>query len=417
MDQQIRPRKSFLRRFWWIFVVILLLAGGIIFYTMKYGSKHSSYDSGLPTCPADLSGILTARIMDQGVIKALTPLGNSNPPGHTFPVDHNYFDGLADGIKKNIYAPGNGKILEIQEEICFDANNNIMRQGVTITIGLCQGVEIVIASPGELAANLSAEIKKTSGSCKISNGKHENEKSIKACGYNLQKEVKAGDLIARTDGNDFPEVWALDHNKKLSADVDWERYDSKYYPYAMCMFDLYSGELKKEYYSLFGSFDSMVQKDNNDKTTSEKPTFTARTMAPLCGQTIQNIVGTVQGDWFGLPKGSDTFPGQNIGDLALIHDNLDPTIGKIVVAGNISNAGVVQFIPSNSGTINRDFSQVKADGQIYCYQDDPKVQLGGFKIEGKFLIQLADDHHLKIENQNGICSNNESFNNPITYER
>lgn len=418
VDNQTQPTKSFFKKYWWVFLIaIIIIATATLGILNKIGNKSTSFNSSLPSCPSDLSGLLTTRIMDKGVIKALIPLGNSNPPGHTFPVDHNYFEGDADGIKHNVYAPGNGIVLGANEETGFDANGNIMRQGITVTMGLCKGVEIVIASPGELAPKIKNNIKESEKSCKNSGGKHEGEKAITTCTNKLDYSVKAGDIIAITDGKDFPEVWALDNNKKLSADVDWERYDSNYYPYAFCLFDLYSGTLKEEYYKLFGRYEPARQKDDDGKSIQSGPIFTPRTIKPLCGQTIQNIVGTIQGDWFGLPKGSDSFPGNNIGDLALIHDNLDPTIGKIVVAGNVSTAGVVQFVPFNSGSINREFSQVKADNQLYCYQDDPNVQMGGFKITGKFLIQLLDDHHLKIENQSGSCQTGDAFKNPFTYER
>jgi hypothetical protein len=35
----------------------------------------------------------------------------------------------------------------------------------------------------------------------------------------------------------------------------------------------------------------------------------------------------------------------------------------------------------------------------------------------KFLIQLVDDTHIKIEKQSGACGANEKLNNPFTYER
>src|SRR3989339_1378349 len=44
-----------------------------------------------PKCPANLEGILTFPMIDPKYISAITPLGNINPPGHTSPVDHNYF--------------------------------------------------------------------------------------------------------------------------------------------------------------------------------------------------------------------------------------------------------------------------------------------------------------------------------------
>lgn len=44
-----------------------------------------------PTCPANLSGALTSYYFEPKYIKAIRPLGDINPPGHTSPVDHATF--------------------------------------------------------------------------------------------------------------------------------------------------------------------------------------------------------------------------------------------------------------------------------------------------------------------------------------
>jgi len=93
--------KSLFKRFWWILLILTLLTTLlVVFLVSNKGKKITEeikngwnpvYDSDLPQCPSDLSGLLTVSMIDIEYLASLTPLGNSNPPGHTFPVDHVYF--------------------------------------------------------------------------------------------------------------------------------------------------------------------------------------------------------------------------------------------------------------------------------------------------------------------------------------
>lgn len=424
MDTQ--PKKVFIKRFWWVGIIVIFMISIGIFFISKNNSKpisNSDAFSQLPACPSDLSGLFTARVMDKGVIEALTPLGASNPPGHTFPVDHIYFHGPTDGQPENVYAPGDGIISNISLWTAYDDSNTVIGNDVTLTIGLCHGVEVVMAIPGELSPDLKAVVQKVKNDCKSMPAKHEGESAVKSCSNTIEYPVTAGTLIARTSGNELPEVWALDHNMKTSSEVDWERYESPYYQYAFCFFDLYAGELKNEYYNLFGAKGDGVAiqqlKDQGLDTKQIDPKqleskFIPRTVEPRCGQVIQNITGTAQGDWFGFPKGSGAEFGESIGGLALIHDNINPLIGTIVAAGNFTEPGVLRFTPTHSGTINREFSEVKPDGNIYCYEN---IHPADHIVDNKILIQLIDDNHLKIEKQNGGCRNTESFYESYSYDR
>lgn len=55
----------------------------------------------------------TESILNEENLERITPLGQINPPGHTFPTDHIYF--LTIGLYPPVYAPSDGKILFIEE--------------------------------------------------------------------------------------------------------------------------------------------------------------------------------------------------------------------------------------------------------------------------------------------------------------
>ena len=385
----------------------------------KPADPNKPADPGKPTaqtgvasaCPADLSGLLTAPLMDPKYISGLIPLGNVNPPGHTSPVDHIYFDSAFTG-KIPLYAPADSAITRVIEQAAKDAAGKYNPNGFTITYTLCPGVHLDLASYTGVSDSLTAAMSKLQGNCvEIPQKPGHTDFGERQCSFDLDLPVKAGDemgwvqLQQTSQGPKFPfEVWASNDNVQTRTDVDWTYYLSydNYYPHAVCLFDLYSGSLKTSFYAKFGLYEN-----KNGKTT-----FTPRTVAPQCGQINQDVVGAVQGMWFAGPpdpKHNYEFEGKG---LAFIHYNIDPTRGEISVGGNITpNAGVVTFTPKHSGTVDREPSEVKADGLTYCYN------ASGWGLSGKILVQLTDEHHLQVEHQSGTCSAKETLKAAITYQR
>ena len=405
-----------------IFFFILLVAGVVIFLPKKSGVITDLKTTlSLPTCPANLQGLVTYPIMDKGVIRGLIPLGNSNPPGHTFPVDHIYFHGEPDGVERNVYAAGDGVISNVTMIKTYGLDGKLKSMGLTLTIDYCKGIQLVNAIEGEPSAIITNVIGAQQESCKLVAAKHEGESGIDFCGYSVSIPVKAADIVAITDGKTFPEIWALDKNKPLSKDVDWERYNSPYYQYAFCFFDMYPQDLKDYYYSLFGNYVDTTQaflKDiGNGKKIEVKSGLIPRTIPPLCGNVMQNVVGTAKGDWFGEGRDDDSETSYEK-DLALIEDNQDPTYQRVVIAGYVSEPSLLNFRVVHSGTINRDFAEVTADGKTYCYYlTNDTGNAGGWWNGGKIVLRLVDAHNLLIEKQEGSCTGQEQLRSPKKYDR
>lgn len=418
-------RPSFLKRYWKAEVLVLILVILTIIALLILNndapdeesidnnrelSKLESLD--IPYCPSDLTGLLTASYVDVNEIAALTPLGNSGPPGHTFPVDHVYYTSFylhGEIPKIEMYNPGDGIVTLVNAVTNYGQNNEIIGSSYAVTIALCKGVTVVAGGYTELLPEFINEVEKVQPDCKTGPAKHEGETAVKQCYYETRIPVEAGDQIGYTGGEDFPEVWAYDYRITPDPDVDWGRYGYYDYPFAFCMFDMYDGELKTQLFNKFGLYES-----GGDKLS--KARFTPRTIEPICGVVNQDVKGTAQGDWFaeGASDGSEgtigaEFSGQAI---SLIHSNFDPTQGRFSIGGTISDAMVVDFTPRNSGTINREFKEVTADGRIYCYPFE------NWATSGKILIQLIDDHNLKIEVQeDSTCGTQEIFINPYNFDR
>ena len=419
-------KDTFIRQLWYSGLALMTILGALLLLS-ACGNRAGSdtYQAGFPDCPSDLAGLLTSPIIDMDSLVVLTPLGNSAPPGHTFPVDHIYFnDGIHDSPPTGLYAPGSGTITQIIEEQGFDNSGNVMRSSVAIDIVLCKGVMITLGSEAVLTPEIREAINQAGpGQCKDSAGKHENENSIHTCSYRFHYSVTAGTKLGDISqgNNPNPEVWAFNYNATRRTDVDWTRYSNEKFTYTFCLFDLYSGDLKSEYYSKFGTYIdpamaiAAYKKGGKPVPPDLVTGFIPRTGEPICGSINQNVSGTVQGDWFGAEY-EKTFS-INSKDLALIHSNSDPTIGRFSIGGNfVPSPGIDEFIPLHSGTYNREFSEVTADGNVYCYDGTNSTLI--WQHQGtKILVQLMDAHHLKIESQSGTCGPNEKFVNPFDYDR
>ncbi len=104
--------------------------------------------------------------------------------------------------------------------------------------------------------------------------------------------------------------------------------------------------------------------------------------------------------------------------LGIAHDNRDPSIGVIAISGMLASHGAIDFTPQHSGLINREPSEVKADGQIYCYQSGSYDQVSSAPvISGRILLQLLSDGSLRAERQNLSCASSYFFSSPMTYKR
>jgi hypothetical protein len=388
---------------------------------MNVGSAMET--SALPECPATLSGLLTASMVDPSNLAGLIPLGNSNPPQHTVPVDHVYFTSpySFNGSCTNghvcmptipFYAPGDGTVVTVLEVATTYLDGSPDSTSYEIDFALCRGLLLRMAGITGLEPSLLTLVHQATPSCKSIAPKHTNEASTEFCYYMTSIIQKGGTQIGSTGGLEFPEVWAFNYNLAPDPAIDWSRYDYEDYAYAVCLFDLYDGELNNTLFSKFGRVTTAVDGG---------AAFVPRTAAPICGTARQTIVGTAQGDWFATAAGGWDNPNFGFGtaDLSLIHDNYDPTLGKFSIGGQIlvgvpGNLGVAMFTPQHSGTINREFSEILPGATIYCYQSDGGPPWGQ---SGKLLVSLTDAHHLRIENQTGSCGSSESFQSSFDYER
>ena len=135
-----------------------------------------------------------------------------------------------------------------------------------------------------------------------------------------------------------------------------------------------------------------------------------RTVAPVCGEVSQDEIGTAQGIW--VLKSADNLYPEDV-NIALVHDHVEPGYGLMSIGTSLSGSiyGYKQkFIPQGSGFTNREFSDVTADGNTYCYD---------LSMSGVVLVKMNSADELEMDYQaSASCTDNYSLSSAkVTYIR
>ena len=126
-----------------------------------------------------------------------------------------------------------------------------------------------------------------------------------------------------------------------------------------------------------------------------------RTAEPRCGEVEQDEPGSAQGVWFtpGTEEMSLEDP-----HLALVHDNIDPSIAVFSVDLSLRPSGIASglyyFQPEKSGLTNRDFHHVRP-GEVICYQDF--FDRFGATVSDAIILELVGPGILRIEGIDTGC--------------
>lgn len=331
----------------------------------------------LPSCD---DAFFTTAPVDLSQVREITPIGNLGPPGHTFPTDHTFLH-VGDGSGKafDLVAPADVYIISVsyQKGITQDPID------YTIYFALCREV---IGYFNHVKA-LSPELSKIFDTVEC---EAYTEKAEDSCTKILLDKVEEGTMLGKVglkQGNfDFG---LIDLRKKLGF-ANPKRHPTRT-QHIQCPYDYYKGEMQKQFLDL-------IERDDERQ----------------CGITMQDVPGSLKGAWFHESAEEEYVVDWNV-YLAFVNDNEFPDIQVVSIAGIFTDPSKFKFNPRSSGFINREFSQVKADGKIYCYQAENVGKPFEPMPAGKILVQLMDDDTLNIEHQEGKCAGSENFNNPEAY--
>ena len=321
--------------------------------------------SGLPSCSS--TTLLTNTPMALGDINYISPLGNLNPPGHTFPTDHIYFYAKA-GPAVAIVSPGAIRVTQalLQKRT---GNGQPELDDYGLDFYACTSQHFYFAHFASLTSSLLSRLGSLSGSCNspYSTGGY----TYQQCRKDVSVDLAAGDSIGTAGGptEGALDLGLIDADSPPLAYVDPGRQTGAGGLHAACPLDKFASPTKD---SLFAHVD--------------------RTIPPLCGTVMQDVANTTQGRWFFDATAQEDH------HLSLVHQNNDPTTGAFSIGTQLTGLGptVVMFAPSTTGRINRDFNLVTADGKIYCYEAS--------NWTGHLFTQLVSGSTLKIEAVPGVVT-------------
>lgn len=365
----------------------------------------------LPSC-ADKKELFSISPLTLSDFTGIVPLGTLAPTSHVLPTHHLYFhprrqdprnfDSLP--VEVPVVAPGDIVVTEMRFSEVKERTD--FNDGV-IHFSPCREVKALFDhfktfSPVLQKAYEEGEIVRCDEYQR--SYKKFGTLTFKLCTKRVNVHIKAGEQIGTAGGGQGQMVFDFGVFDKrvppvtLANPQRWLGQEQK--QYTVCPLDYYSSQLKNQLKARLGTPDGSHR----------------RTREPVCGSANWDIPGTAQGVW--ILKGEEYVAHENP-HLALAYDNIDPTIG-VISMGNSSedkgfSFGTYHFSPKDSGLVNRDFRDIKADGIVYCFDTQDTYRNNARVV---ILIQMPTSEGLRIEKVNRsscgagpwVLSNDTEFN-------
>jgi hypothetical protein len=348
----------------------LLIGILLIFNGCNKNSGDSTNDSTNPIYDLKTAAF-TFPPFDTADITGLVPLGNLNPTAHVFPSDHMYFYCFTGKPFLEIKSPGSVRVLRISRihinagafndhydyKIALGSNNSYMYWDHVSSLS-----PKLLAAVNNFTGATCEPTYSTGGS------------SYQGCYFeppSLMASPGEALGIANTNGG--------------LAGMDLGVYVNLV---AMNPLDYFDTKSRSMMEAKLGSYDGR----------------TKRTAAPISGEYNYDIAGTAMGNW--IKQGYSRSPEDN--NLALVKDNITPSI-QVFSAGNTLpglSSGTYYFNPKSTGLINRNFADVKVDGNIYCYTLDLLgfVNVGNSIPGTSIIIRMDGTTTMSAEKRNCDCS-------------
>jgi hypothetical protein len=351
----------------------------------------------IPECAADVETPYFGRspIAVEDLL-GIVPLGNLNPPGHTFPTDHIYFflgrsdpqDPAGAPAETALYAPGHIWITSVVfvEHLYADPPFT----DYTIRFSPCRQIEAYFMHVSSLSEELLSRVgPQQEATCRQYSAGGQRYGYCERWG--LEIEVQQGEIIGTAGGRagqNALDMGAMDARLPALGYANPARIQAN--PsgldqlHVVCPIDYFEAETRRQLRSMLGDW------------SGER-----RTVEPLCGEVMQDVPGTAQGKWY-LRGTVEPFPEDP--HLALVHDNVDPGYGVLSAGTSVPglDADTYYFLPQDEGAFNLDFSLLTPGDSVHCYGEFSNYpgQPGEY-LDLKLMVQLTPQSILRVEMQQG----------------
>jgi hypothetical protein len=334
--------------------------------------------------PSDLASCGTSKALfttppiEIANVQAVVPLGSLNPPGHTFPTDHQYIylPSNASSQPVSLYAPGNVTIVGARK-VHYSTNAD----DYALDFMPCREVYADFGHVRSITPSLLARLGAFDQQC--STYSPDPATTVTACYTKpLDVRVNAGEVIG------------------TAAGLDLSLFDSRVAPlvYANASRWVTSGGGFDHFHVV--PFSDYFAEPASAMVRAKLGTFDGRkrrTIEPLGGTIATDIAGTAQGTWFNPAQ--PTYP--ETPHLTIVPDNVDPT--EIDVSIGLSqpgmSSGAYTVLPPSGGGAITPPSQISPGGPIACWEIG--YSFTSIDRRGVVLVQLLDASTLRVEARPG----------------
>jgi hypothetical protein len=345
------------------------------------GAVDAPFDappSDVASCGTSMSQFTTSPVAPSSIM-GWVPLGALNPPGHTFPADHQYIyitSFGSSGATVPVYAPGNITITGARV-VRYSTGSTGEDYGIDFTP--CREVSASFGHVRSLSPTLLSALGSLDQQCS-SYSPNPGLEVTNCFSRRVNIKVTAGDVIGTTAGLDLllfdtraaPAVYA-NNTRWISTASGFDHFHIA--PFS----DYYVEPARSTVRAMLGSFDGK----------------TKRTAEPIGGTIATDVAGTAQGAW--LSSTAPTYP--ETPHLAIVPDNVDPSGIDVSIGASQPGMppGAYSFVPVKSGTINRDPSTITPSQSFYCWE----IGYSSFDRRGVVIVQLPDSATLVVDARSG----------------
>jgi len=323
----------------------------------------------------DDKAIFTISPIEIENLSSIIPLGALSPSSHIFPTDHIYFrikkiEGADRTEPVTLFSPGDLTIVGVRATEQVKAG--ITDYALFLEPPNCPEISVMFIHASSLEEELFGDVysySEWSEDSEYTTG----DEIYRTWSKSYRIKVKGGDVLGTAGGNPGQEALDLgvyDTRHLPDQIANPERWSGLRYLHTVCPLSFYEeGAVRDDLWELVEGYDQ----GGIDAT---------------CGSVLQDIPGTAQGCWF--QEGVDeTYPEDP--HLALVRSTVRPTEIVFSVGNSIKNlqSRRYEFMPTDSGPLNRAFSEIIPDSKTYGFQVD------GY--EGIIIIKMPNSKTLWIE--------------------
>jgi hypothetical protein len=344
--------------------------------------------AGLPSCAAG-TAFFSALPVDPARITGWVPLGNLNPPAHTFPTDHQYIylSAVAGDVPETpLMAPADMYITLAK----VGKNGTGVSNDYGVSFAVCQQVQGEFGHVASLTPAILQALGAFDQGCNTYSPAP-GQSTTQCYTREAAIRVRAGDVIGTTKGLDLSLFDSRIAALSFANASRWQANSSGRDRFHVVPFsDYYAEPVRTTVRGLLGQYDGKVH----------------RTVEPLGGTIATDVIGTAQGVWMNTTQ--PTFPESP--HFAIVPDNVDPTM--IDLSFGTSHPGfttsVYRMFPQATGLANRAPALITPGPTIHCY--DVRYYFG-FTPFARLLLQLTDATTLVTEVQTtaGTCADTQPW--------